>query len=121
MTQRRIALRQDHDMTSPVFVGAATAPTTTHHGWLLGGAWFAAIRSRLTRQPSSRMVLFETGVRVLRARGCPFLYEATISLKAGAPHAAIVMAWSAAYDQLVDHVLRYRLAEFNAEWPRLFP
>jgi hypothetical protein len=50
-----------------------------------------------------------------------YLNEALICYENGAFRAAIVMAWNLAYHHLCDHILRNRLAEFNARWVIKFP
>lgn len=45
-----------------------------------------------------------------------YLDEALTCYRHGAPRAAILMTWNLAYAHLCDHILRNRLADFNARW-----
>jgi hypothetical protein len=46
-----------------------------------------------------------------------FLKEALTCLRNHAFRAAIVMTWNLAYFHLIQHVLKHKLAEFNAQYP----
>jgi hypothetical protein len=45
-----------------------------------------------------------------------YLDEAVACYKAGSSRAAITMTWNLAYAHLCDHIVRNKLAEFNAQW-----
>jgi hypothetical protein len=45
-----------------------------------------------------------------------YLDEALICYENGAFRAAIVMTWNLAYHHLCDHIIKHRLADFNARW-----
>jgi hypothetical protein len=45
-----------------------------------------------------------------------YLNETLICYENGAFRAAIVMTWNLAYHHLCDHILKNRLADFNARW-----
>jgi hypothetical protein len=45
-----------------------------------------------------------------------YLDETLICYRYGAGRAAIVMTWNLAYAHLCDHIVRNKLAEFNAQW-----
>jgi hypothetical protein len=45
-----------------------------------------------------------------------YLDEALICYRNGAVRAAIVMTWNLAYAHLCDHIVKNKLAEFNAQW-----
>jgi hypothetical protein len=50
-----------------------------------------------------------------------FLSEALTCFHNSAFRAAIVMTWNLTFFHLCTHVLNYRLADFNAEYPKRFP
>jgi len=45
-----------------------------------------------------------------------YLDEALICYESGALRATVVMVWNLAYAHLCDHIIRNRLADFNAQW-----
>jgi hypothetical protein len=49
-----------------------------------------------------------------------FLDEALICYKHKAFRATIVMTWNLAYDHLLSYILKHKLADFNAQWPKSF-
>jgi hypothetical protein len=49
-----------------------------------------------------------------------YLDEALICYEHGAFRAAIVMTWNLAYHHLCNHILKHRLADFNARWLMTF-
>jgi hypothetical protein len=50
-----------------------------------------------------------------------FLDEAIRCFRCKAFRAAIVMTWNLAYDHLCEFVLKRRLADFKAQWPKTYP
>ena len=50
-----------------------------------------------------------------------YLDETLICYENDARRAAVVMTWNLAYAHLCDHVLKNRLADFNARWKVSFP
>ncbi len=49
-----------------------------------------------------------------------YLDEALKCFSVGSFRASIVMTWNLAYHHLLDFILKYQLAEFNARWPSVF-
>ncbi len=50
-----------------------------------------------------------------------YYQEALLCYNGGSRRAAVVMTWNIAYSHLCDHILKNRLADFNARWVLSMP
>jgi hypothetical protein len=92
-------------------------------GYVLEKRIFDAFEAKYGQRPAAIQVdklLTELPAKVPNLAERTFLDETLNCYKCKAFRAAIVMAWSLAYDHLCHYVLIKHLADFNAEWPVQF-